>query len=48
VRRKSGQRVVIVFLVFAVLISAFWYPILTATPVPYDFWRLHNWLQSWV
>jgi dolichyl-phosphate-mannose--protein O-mannosyl transferase len=47
-RRKSGQRVVIVFLVFAVLLSAFWYPILTATPVPYDFWRLHNWLQSWV
>ncbi len=47
-RRKSGQRVVTVFLVFVVLVSAFWYPILTATPVPYDFWRLHNWLQSWV
>lgn len=48
IRRTSGQRVVIVFLVFVVLVSAFWYPILTATSVPYDFWRLHNWLQSWV
>lgn len=47
-RRMSGQRVVLVFLAFAVALSAFWYPVLTATPVPYDFWRLHNWLQSWV
>lgn len=47
-RRTSGQRVVIVFLVLAVVLSAFWYPILTATPVPYDFWRAHNWMPSWI
>ncbi|MFE1644538.1 dolichyl-phosphate-mannose--protein mannosyltransferase [Microbacterium sp. P01] len=47
-RRRSGQRVVVVFLGFVLLISAFWYPILTASPVPYDFWRLHNWMQTWV
>ncbi|NII68262.1 dolichyl-phosphate-mannose--protein mannosyltransferase [Microbacterium ulmi] len=48
VRRISGQRVVLVFLAFVVVVSAFWYPIVTAMPVPYDFWRLHNWMQSWV
>ncbi|WP_438352436.1 dolichyl-phosphate-mannose--protein mannosyltransferase [Microbacterium sp. CJ88] len=47
-RRKSGQRVVWVFLAFALTLSAFWYPILTAMPVPYDFWRAHNWFQTWV
>lgn len=47
-RRLSGQRIVIVFLVVAILLSALWYPIITATQVPYDFWRLHNWMQSWV
>lgn len=47
-RRSSGQRVVIVFLVLAVALSAFWYPILTATSVPYEFWRAHNWMQTWI
>ncbi len=47
-RRLSGQRVVLTFVVVAVVLSAFWYPVWTAMPVPYDFWRLHNWLPSWV
>lgn len=47
-RRRTGQRLVWVFLGVALLLSVFWYPILTATPVPYDFWRLHNWLPTWV
>lgn len=47
-RRVSGQRTVWVFLAVVVLLSAFWYPVLTAMPVPYDFWRLHNWLPTWV
>lgn len=47
-RRRAGQRVVWVFLAFVVLLSAFWYPILTGMTVPYDFWRLHNWLPTWV
>jgi dolichyl-phosphate-mannose--protein O-mannosyl transferase len=45
-RRLAGQRVVIVFLVAAVVLSAFWYPLWSATQVPYDFYRLHNWMQG--
>ncbi|MDQ1206363.1 dolichyl-phosphate-mannose--protein mannosyltransferase [Microbacterium sp. SORGH_AS_0862] len=47
-RRIAGQRMVTVFLVACVVLSAFWYPVWTAMPVPYEFWRLHNWLPSWV
>ncbi|MFZ8756856.1 dolichyl-phosphate-mannose--protein mannosyltransferase [Microbacterium sp. HMH0099] len=46
--RRSGQLIVVVFLVACVVISAFWYPVWTALPVPYEFWRLHNWLPSWI
>lgn len=47
-RRTAGQRVVVVFLVAVAVLSAFWYPLWSATQVPYDFYRLHNWLQGWV
>lgn len=47
-RRLGGLRVVAVFLIVATLVSAFWYPVWTAMPVPYEFWRLHNWLPTWV
>ena len=47
-RRQTGQRVVIVFLVVAVGISAFWYPLWSAVQVPYDFYRLHSWMTGWV
>ncbi|MDN3496015.1 phospholipid carrier-dependent glycosyltransferase [Planococcus sp. APC 4015] len=47
-RRATGQRLVWVLLIVALVLSAFWYPIITATPVPYDFWRIHNWLPTWV
>jgi dolichyl-phosphate-mannose-protein mannosyltransferase len=47
-RRLTGQRLVWVFLGVAVALSAFWYPVISAMPVPYDFWRMHNWMQSWV
>jgi dolichyl-phosphate-mannose--protein O-mannosyl transferase len=47
-RRHTGQRLVIVFLVVALALAAFWYPVISAMPVPYDFWRLHNWMPSWV
>ncbi len=48
IRRTSGQRIVVVFLVVAVVLSAFWYPILTASSVPYHFWQAHNWMLSWI
>jgi len=47
-RRVTGQRLVIVFLVVAVLVAAFWYPIVTAISVPYEFYRLHNWVPTWI
>jgi dolichyl-phosphate-mannose--protein O-mannosyl transferase len=47
-RRQAGERTVTVFLVFAVLVSAFFYPVWTGMSVPYDFWLLHNWLPGWV
>ncbi|MBZ4485773.1 phospholipid carrier-dependent glycosyltransferase [Microbacterium sp. cx-55] len=47
-RRVIGQRLVWVFVIAVTLVSLFWYPVWTAMPVPYDFWRLHNWLPTWV
>ncbi len=47
-RRTAGRRVVAVFLVVVTLVSAFWYPVWTGIDVPYEFWRLHNWLPTWV
>ncbi|WP_249521333.1 phospholipid carrier-dependent glycosyltransferase [Microbacterium sp. ER1] len=47
-RRQSGQRTVLIFLGVVVLVSAFFLPLWTGMSVPYDFWRLHNWLPGWV
>nr|WP_274637981.1 phospholipid carrier-dependent glycosyltransferase [Microbacterium bovistercoris] len=47
-RRLAGQRVVWVFLIVVVVLSALWYPVWTATNVPYEFWLLHNWIPSWI
>ena len=47
-RRLTGQRLVIVFLGVALALSAYWYPIVTAMNVPYEFWHMHMWLTSWV
>ncbi|GAB3600597.1 dolichyl-phosphate-mannose--protein mannosyltransferase [Microbacterium tumbae] len=47
-RRQAGERTVLVFLIFAVLVSAFFYPIWTGMNVPYTFWLVHNWLPGWV
>lgn len=46
--RVNGQLIVAVFLVACVGISAFWYPVWAGLPVSYEFWRLHNWLPSWI
>lgn len=47
-RRQSGERTVMVFLVFVVLVSAFFYPSWTGMSVPYEFWLIHNWLPGWI
>ncbi|MDT0180128.1 glycosyltransferase family 39 protein [Microbacterium sp. ARD31] len=46
-RRLTGQRLVWVFVWVALGLSAFWYPVVTAMTVPYDFWHAHIWLPGW-
>jgi dolichyl-phosphate-mannose--protein O-mannosyl transferase len=47
-RRQAGQRTVVVFLGFVVLVSAFFLPVWTGMSVPFQFWLIHNWLPGWV
>ncbi len=47
-RRAAGRRTVLIFLGVAVALSIFWYPLWSATQVPYDFYRLHNWMPGWI
>ncbi|MHB1063967.1 MAG: dolichyl-phosphate-mannose--protein mannosyltransferase, partial [Georgenia sp.] len=37
-----------VVVTLAVVVSAFFWPVWTGMTVPYDFWRLHMWLPSWI
>jgi dolichyl-phosphate-mannose-protein mannosyltransferase len=46
-RRLSGIRVVVVYLVFVVLVSAFYYPLWTGIQAPWPFLQLHYWLPTW-
>ena len=39
---------VLVFLLVAIALSAFWYPILIGALVPYDFWHVHSWMTGWI
>lgn len=47
-RRHTGQNLVIVFLAVALALAAFWYPVISAMSVPYEFWHLHVWMPGWV
>jgi dolichyl-phosphate-mannose--protein O-mannosyl transferase len=47
-RRSVSLTVVGGFLAVAVVLSAFWYPMWTATWVPDWFIRLHYWLPGWI
>lgn len=47
-RRERGIGVVAIFLGFALLVSAFYYPIWTAVPVTPEFRQLHFWTPAWV
>lgn len=46
-RRVSGLRLVIIYLAFATLVSAFYWPLWTGMQIDYDFLRLHWWLPTW-
>jgi dolichyl-phosphate-mannose--protein O-mannosyl transferase len=47
-RRVAGLRVVGVFLVFCVVVSAFFLPIWTGMEIPRWYMTLHFWFPSWV
>ncbi|MFS0866968.1 dolichyl-phosphate-mannose--protein mannosyltransferase [Microbacterium sp. 179-B 1A2 NHS] len=47
-RRNAGQRTVLVILAVVTLVSTFWYPLWSATRVPYEFYWMHVWLPGWV
>lgn len=46
-RRLSGIRLLAVYLVFVVLVSAFFYPLWTGMQAPWPFLQLHYWLPTW-
>jgi dolichyl-phosphate-mannose--protein O-mannosyl transferase len=47
-RRRSGLYGVVLFLVGAVLLSAFFYPVWTAEIISYQDWRVRMWMPSWI
>ncbi|MEN8581205.1 phospholipid carrier-dependent glycosyltransferase [Burkholderia sp. RS01] len=47
-RRRSGLYGVALFVVGAVLLSAFFYPVWTAEIISYQDWRVRMWMPSWI
>ncbi|CAN5606490.1 phospholipid carrier-dependent glycosyltransferase [soil metagenome] len=46
-RRVSGMRVVAVFLIMAILVSIFFWPLWSGIQLDYNYLRAHWWLDSW-
>ncbi|MEN9751601.1 MAG: hypothetical protein RLZZ600_648 [Actinomycetota bacterium] len=47
-KREGRIRLVTVFGILAIVLSAFFYPIWSGMTVPLWFWQMHMWLPSWV
>ena len=47
-RRRAGLYLVALFVVCAVLLSAFFYPVWTAEVISYQDWRYRMWMPSWI
>ena len=47
-RRRLGTALVVAFVTMLVIVSAFFLPLWTGTPIPLDFLRMHYWLPSWI
>ena len=45
---KARRAVALVFVVAAVLVSAFFFPISAGLPIPYWFWHIHMWSPTWI
>jgi dolichyl-phosphate-mannose--protein O-mannosyl transferase len=47
-KRSTGIAIMTVFGILTVLLSIFFYPLWSGMQVPYWYWHLHMWMQSWV
>lgn len=47
-RRETALRLVLVFLVLAVLLSIFFWPLWTGQSIDYNYLRAHWWFPSWI
>ncbi|MCA4133583.1 dolichyl-phosphate-mannose--protein mannosyltransferase [Arthrobacter sp. M4] len=47
-RRRSGLYGVALFVVLAVVVSAFFYPVWTGEIIGYQEWRMRMWMPSWI
>ncbi|WP_227878637.1 dolichyl-phosphate-mannose--protein mannosyltransferase [Arthrobacter dokdonensis] len=47
-RRQQGALFAGIFVVLAVALSAYFYPLWSAEVIPFDYWRQHMWLPSWI
>lgn len=45
--RPLGVKVVGWYVVAVLVLAAFFAPLWTGTPIPYDYWRLHMWSYTW-
>ena len=46
-RRDRGVLTVAVYLTLVVVVSAFYYPLMSGMQIPFWFWNSHIWLPSW-
>ncbi|WP_044496195.1 dolichyl-phosphate-mannose--protein mannosyltransferase [Nesterenkonia massiliensis] len=46
--RQRNTVLVLCFVLLAVAVSVFFWPIWTAELIPYDQWRMRMWIQSWI
>src|SRR5699024_6527380 len=46
--RQRNTVLVLCFVLLAVAVSVFFWPVWTAELIPYDQWQLRMWLQSWI
>lgn len=47
-RRRNGMIAVAAYVILAVALFAFFYPVLSAQMIPYSNWRLRMWFPSWI
>ena len=46
--RISAARLILAFIVLALAVAIFMWPIYSGDVVPYWYWRMHMWLPSWI